>query len=121
MREFGDRGWRMREFGDEGAENETVETWRAERECRVQKGIKELHRSLDSAGNFGPGEEVPHLGIGAAHMRATYITGTSRTAALGRKRCVGLKAVRKGQVGQTGTTDFGPGVERFSKPCEIGK
>jgi len=28
-----------------------------------------------------------------------------------------LEAVRKGQVGQPGVTDFGPGVERFSGPC----
>jgi len=28
-REFGDQGWRTREFGDPGAENERVETWRA--------------------------------------------------------------------------------------------
>jgi len=69
-REFGDQGWRriefgdhsgrIREFGDHGAENERVETWRAEQECRVQKGIMELHRTLDSAGIFGPGEKVPH-------------------------------------------------------------
>jgi len=74
----------MRKFGDQGAENETVETWRAEQECRVQKGIKELHRSLDSAVNFGPGEEVPSLGSGTALRRATCITGTSGTAAMGR-------------------------------------
>jgi len=83
-REFGDQNWRTREFGDLGAENERVETWRAEREGRVQKGITEVHRTLDSAVNFGPGEEVPHLGSGAAHRRATSITGTSGTAALGR-------------------------------------
>jgi len=33
---------------------------------------------------FGPGEEVPHLGGGAAHRRATSITGISGTAAVGR-------------------------------------
>jgi len=32
-----------------------------------------------------------------------------------------LEAVRKGQVGQPGATDFGPGVERFSGPCAKGK
>jgi len=32
-----------------------------------------------------------------------------------------LEAVREGQVGQTGVTDFGPGVERFSGPCAKGK
>jgi len=80
----GDKGWRRREFGDPGAENERVETWRAERECRVQKGITEVHRTLDSAVNFGSGEEVPHLVSGAVHRRATSITGTSGTAALGR-------------------------------------
>jgi len=52
--------------------------------CRVQKGITELHRTLYSAVIFGPGEEVPHLGSGAAHRRDTSITGTSRTAAVGR-------------------------------------
>jgi len=47
------------------------ETWRAEQECRVQKGITELHRTLDSAVNFGPGEEVPsrqRSGTQACHM-----------------------------------------------------
>jgi len=34
--------------------------------------------------NFGPGEEVPHLGGGAALRRAKCITGTSGTAAVGR-------------------------------------
>jgi len=29
--------------------------------------ITELHRTLDSPVNFGPGEEVPHLVSGAAH------------------------------------------------------
>jgi len=47
------------------------------RECRVQKGISELHWTLESAVNFGPGEEFPHLGSEAAHRRATSITGTS--------------------------------------------
>jgi len=32
-----------------------------------------------------------------------------------------LDAVRERQVGQPGGTDFGPGVERFSVPCAIGK
>jgi len=45
-REFGDQGWRTREFGDQGANNERVETWRAEKEYRVRKGITELHRTL---------------------------------------------------------------------------
>jgi len=76
-REFGDQGWKMREFGDKGAENERVETWRAERECRVQKGITELHRTLDFAVNFGLEEEVPHLGSGAAHRRPTCTNGTA--------------------------------------------
>jgi len=59
-----------------------METWRAGQECRVQKGITELHRTLDSPVNFGQGEEVPHLGSGAAHRRATSITGISGTAAV---------------------------------------
>jgi len=50
----------------------------------VQKGITELHRTLDSAVNYGLGEEVPHLGRGAAHRRATCITKTIETAALGK-------------------------------------
>jgi len=45
---------------------------------------KERVETLDSPVNFGPGEEVPHLGSGAAHTRATSITGTSGTAAVGR-------------------------------------
>jgi len=84
IRELGDQGWSMRGVGDQGAENERVETWRAEQECHVQEGITELLRTLDSAVTFGPGEEVPHLGIGAAHRRATCVTGTSGTAAVGR-------------------------------------
>jgi len=74
----------MREVADQGAENDKVETLRAEQECRVQRGTTELHQTLDSAVNFGPGEEVPHLGSGAVHGRATCITGTNGTAALGR-------------------------------------
>jgi len=43
--------------------------------------ITELHRTLDSPVNFGPGEKVPHLGSGAAH-RHTSITGISGMAAV---------------------------------------
>jgi len=43
-------------------DRERMETSRAEQECRMLKGITELHRTLDSPVNFGPGEEVPHLG-----------------------------------------------------------
>jgi len=58
--------------------------WRLRgQECRVQKRITEVHRIFDSLVNFGPGEEVPHLGSGAAHRRATSITGISGTAAVG--------------------------------------
>jgi len=64
-------------------ENEIVETLRAERECRVQKKITELHRTSDSAVNIGLGEYVPHLCSGAVHRRATCIMGTSGTAAIG--------------------------------------
>jgi len=60
-----------------------MDTSRARQECRVQKRITELHRTYDSPVNFGPGEEVPHLGSGAAHRRATSITGISGTAAVG--------------------------------------
>jgi len=45
--------------------------------------ITELHRTLSSPVNFGPGEEVPHLGSGAAHRRATSIRRNSGTAAVG--------------------------------------
>jgi len=65
-------------------DRESLQTWRAGQECRVQKGITELHRTLDSPVNFGPGEEVPHVGSGAAHRRATSITGIRGTAAVGR-------------------------------------
>jgi len=81
-KEFGDQGWRSREFGDQGADKEGVETCRAEQECHV--GITGLRRTLDSPVNFGPGEEVSHLGGGAAHRRATSITAISGTAAVGR-------------------------------------
>jgi len=57
-----------RKFGEQGVENERVEILRAERECRVQKEILKLHRTLDSAVDFGPGEKVLHLGSGAAHI-----------------------------------------------------
>jgi len=65
-------------------ENVRVETLRSERECRVQKEITELHRTLDSAVNFRPGEKVPHLGSGAPHRRAICIMKASGTAAIGR-------------------------------------
>jgi len=83
-----ERVWRPR------TESETV--WRPsmeiEREWRLREQgksavcknrITELHRTLDSPVNFGPGEEVPHLGSGAAHRRATSITGISKTSAVG--------------------------------------
>jgi len=68
--------------------------------------------------NFGPGDEVPHLASGAAHRRATSITEISGTAKWAEHR---LEAVRGGQVGQPGGTDFGPGVERSSGPYGKGK
>jgi len=61
-------GWRLR-----GQDKSAV--------CKNR--ITELHRTLDSTVNFGPGEEVPHLGSGAAHRPATSITGISGTAAVG--------------------------------------
>jgi len=65
-------------------EQESLETKeQIMREWR-QKVITELHRTLDSAVNCGPGEEVPHLGSGAGHRRAKSITGISGTAAVGR-------------------------------------
>jgi len=88
IKEFGDQGWSMREFGDQGAENKTVETWRAEQQCRVQKGITELHRSLDSAVKFGPGVEVPSLG--ASREPADGSSGQN----LGWKLCVKDKWVK---------------------------
>jgi len=74
-----------------------VETWRAKQECRVQKGITELHRTSDSAVNFGPGEEAPQLGNRAAQPAGRRQWAEHR-----------LEAVRKGQMGQTGVTDFDP-------------
>jgi len=64
-------------------DREIMETSRARQECHVQKRITGLHRTLDSPVNFGPGEEVPHLGSGAAHRRATSITRISGTVAVG--------------------------------------
>jgi len=64
-------------------DREIMETSRARQECRVQKRIMGLHRTLDSPVNFRPGEEVPHLGSGAAHRRATSITGISGAVAVG--------------------------------------
>jgi len=85
-REFGDQGWRSREFGDQKQSMENEREWRLRGQgksavCKTR--ITELHRTLDSPVNFGPGEEVPHLGSGAAHRRATSITGISGTAAVG--------------------------------------
>jgi len=54
---------------------------------------KRVWRNLDSAVNFGPGEEVPHLDSGAAHRRATSVTGTNGMAAVG-KTLVGSCAER---------------------------
>jgi len=70
-------------FETQGVERESLETSRARQECRVQRRITGLHRTLDSPVNFGPGELVPHLGSGAAHRRAISITGISGTAAVG--------------------------------------
>jgi len=102
----------------QGGERESLETSRARQECRVQKRITGLHRTLDSPVNLGPGEEC-HI---SAVERHTGVPPASRESA---ERQQGaehrLDAVREGQVGQPGGTDFGPGVERFSGPCEIGK
>jgi len=73
-REFGDQGWRAREFGDQA--REIMETSRAMQECRVQK------QDNGTPPDFGPGEEVPHLDRGAAHRRATSLTGISGMAAV---------------------------------------
>jgi len=67
----------------QGGERESLETSPVRQECRVQKRITGLHRTFDSPVNFGPGEEVPYLGTGAAHRRATSITGISGTTAVG--------------------------------------
>jgi len=94
-----------------------------EREWRLRGQVKsavcknritELHWTLDSPVNFGPGEEVPHLGSG--------VPQASRESAGWQQWAEHrLEAVREGQVGQPGVTDFGPGVERSSGPCAKGK
>jgi len=91
----------MREFGDQGAEIERVETWWAEQEGRVKKGITELHRTFDSVVNFGPGEEVPHHG--------NQQDGSSGQN-IGWKLCVKDKWVKQES-----------GMKRFSAPCAKGK
>jgi len=67
-------------------ERESLETKHVERErmetSRANR-ITELHGTLDSPVNFGPGEEVSHLNSGAAHRRVTSIRGNSGTAAVG--------------------------------------
>jgi len=71
-------------------ERESLENKDEERErmetvpCAKKKRITELHWTLDSPVNFGPGEEVPHLDSGAARTRATSITGIRGIAAVGR-------------------------------------
>jgi len=65
---------------------EIVREWRLRGQGKsavCKNRISELHRTLDSPVNFGPGEEVPHLGSGAEHRRATSITGISGMAAVG--------------------------------------
>jgi len=64
-------------------QNKTVWTPRSG-DLAGRSRVPELHRTLGSAVNFRPGEKVPHLGSGAAHRRATCITGTSGKAALDR-------------------------------------
>jgi len=65
------------------ADRERMETSRQGKSAVCKNRITEFHRTLDSPVNFGPGEEVPHLGTGAAHRRATSITGISGMAAVG--------------------------------------
>jgi len=74
-RQFGDHGRRARELGDQA--------WRSRENGDFAGNGTELHRTLDSPVNFGPGEEVPHLGSGAAHRRATSISGISGKTAVG--------------------------------------
>jgi len=105
----------MREFGDQGAETERVDTWRAEQECRVQKGITELHRTLDSTVKTGRRSDTSRQRSGTQEAQLHY--GNQRDVSSGQN--LGWK--RKGQVGQTGATDFGFGVERFSGPRSKGK
>jgi len=100
-------------------DREIMETSRARQECRVQKRITGLHWTLDSHVNFGPGEEVPHLGSGAAHRRASQ--ASRKSAARWQWAEHRSEAVREGQVGQPGGTDFEPGVERSIGPCAKGK
>jgi len=83
-----ERVWRPRTESERvwrpSMENEREFRLRGQGKSAVCKNrITELHRTLDSPVNFGPGEEVPHLGSGAAHRRATNIRGNSGTAAVG--------------------------------------
>jgi len=66
-------------------ERESLETKHRDRE-RMETSrarLTELNRTLDSPVNFGPGKGVPHLGSGAAHRRATSISGISGMTAVG--------------------------------------
>jgi len=64
-----ERDWRP------STENERELRLRGQGKSAVCKNrITEL-QTLDSPVNFGPGEEVPHLGSGAAHRPATSGTG----------------------------------------------
>jgi len=95
-------------------ENERMETWRAGQECRVQKGITELHRTLDSPVNFGPGEEVPHLGgTQACHKHHENQRDGSSGQSIGWQRYVKFKWVNQ----EARTLD----PERSSGPCAKGK
>jgi len=83
-----ERAWRQRTESERvcrpSMENEREWRLRGQGKSAVCKNrITELRRTLDSPVNFGPGEEVPHLGSGAAHRRATSTTAISRMAAVG--------------------------------------
>jgi len=70
------RVWRPR------IENRTV--WRTRSGLSESGDLASRARVPCAKGDNGTGEEVPHLGSGAAHRRATSITGTSGTEAVGR-------------------------------------
>jgi len=83
-----ERVWRPRTESEkvwrQSMENERERRLRGQGKSAVCKNrITELHRTLDSPVNFGLGEEVPNLGSGGAHRRATSGMGISGMAAVG--------------------------------------
>jgi len=113
-REFGDQGWRRREFGDQG--------WRSREngDCAGKARVPCAKADNGTSPDFGLFREFC-TGRRSATSRKWSVWHACPQAprkSAGRQQWAEhrLEAVREGHVGQTGGTDFGPGVERSSGP-----